>query len=200
MKKLLLSCALFFSSLAAAEGAKEALEQKLDALNTYQAEFKQTVTDAENTVIQQAEGLLQLQKPNQLRWELYAPNDTIVIADGDTVWHIDPFVEQVVAMNQSEAVQNNPLVLLAQRDPDTWAQFNVSRDDSDFVVASRSDDSHIAQLRIRFDDNTLSKLTMLDRQQQTSEFDFYNIQQNVLLEQGLFNYNLAKGYELDDQR
>ena len=55
--------------------AKQQLKIKLADLKTYQANFTQTVVDIENTLLQQANGRIVLQQPNNLYWELFEPNE-----------------------------------------------------------------------------------------------------------------------------
>ncbi|GAB3016475.1 outer membrane lipoprotein chaperone LolA [Bowmanella dokdonensis] len=200
MKKYFLIGLCLLGLQATANEAAESLKARLNNLHSYQAEFSQRVTDGQGETVQQGQGRLQLQQPNKLRWELYAPDNNILIADGQTVWHLDPFVEQAIAIDQQSAVQNNPLILLAEPDSHHWQDFEVSRLNGRYQITAKSDSSQIASLILTFDADKLVALTMLDRQQQTSELTFSQIQQNPDLSPALFEFSLPQGYELDDQR
>lgn len=199
-----LLCTLFTSvnSYGTEQDVKQTLKDKLQLLKTFQADFSQTVVDLENTVLQQADGKIMLQQPNRLYWELLAPNDNILIADGNTLWNIDPFMEQVVAYNQASQVENNPLILLTDPNSDRWQDFVVSLQGNEYIIAPVAQNSTtIEKLGLVFDSKgTLKSLQTTDSQQQVSTLLFSNINQNKELPVVKFTFSLPNGYELDDQR
>ncbi|TDF41681.1 outer membrane lipoprotein chaperone LolA [Alteromonadaceae bacterium M269] len=184
--------------------AEQELKIRLANLKTFKANFSQTVTDLQGQVLQQANGLLQLQQPNQLYWELFEPNESVLIADGESLWNIDPFVEQATVFDQQQAIESNPMVLLAQPNSDAWNQFSISKTTDSkvdsFRVEALSDDSQIAVLIMSFIKNELSELSIIDRQQQTSQSVFSDIQQNLTISPNVFKADIPEGYEVDDQR
>lgn len=200
MKKIFLSslCVLAFPVLA--NDAADSLKSRLHELQSFQANFSQQVVDGQGQQVQEATGKLQLLQPNKLRWELFSPDESLLIADGQTVWHVDPFVEQAIAMDQQATVADNPLILLAQPDSQHWQDFSVTAEGTSYQIRSHSEDSQIETLTLRFEGQSLVSLSLLDRQQQTSTLDFSDIQQNKGLPDALFIFTLPEGFELDDQR
>lgn len=200
MKKIFLSglCVLVFPVLA--NDAADSLKSRLHELHSFQANFSQQVVDGQGQQVQEATGKLQLLQPNKLRWELFAPDESLLVADGQTVWHVDPFVEQAIAMDQQATVADNPLILLAQPDSQHWQDFSVTAEGTSYQIRSHSEDSQIETLTLRFEGQTLVSLSLLDRQQQTSTLDFSDIQQNKGLPAEVFSFTLPEGFELDDQR
>lgn len=180
--------------------AFDQLKQRLDSLQSFSAEFSQTVTDSQGELLQEAQGQLYLKKPNLLLWNIEEPNESTLIADGSTLWHIDPFVEQVIALNQQEAVVNNPIVLLTSSDNSAWQQFDIRGENGVYSVTAKDNQSQFAALTLKFSENTLVGLIMIDRQDQVSELQFTEIQQNSELSDSLFIFSLPPGFELDDQR
>ncbi|WP_088328411.1 outer membrane lipoprotein chaperone LolA [Lacimicrobium sp. SS2-24] len=204
IKRLLCVFTLLVSPLMVAaetDDAASALKQRLGQLHSFEAKFKQQVTDLQGEVLQVADGMLQLSQPNNMVWKLLPPDETKLIADGETVWHIDPFVEQVVAFDQDQAIENNPLILLAQPDSDHWQSFVITQPQpQQFVITSLSEDSQIASLTLKFEQQQLVELVMVDRQQQRTLMTFSEIRQNSDLDPALFRFSLPPGYDLDDQR
>lgn len=210
MKKYLylFSLIVVFSSLAIGvennkgdeDQAKVALQTLLLSMQNYEASFAQTVTDAEGEVLQESEGKIFLKQPNRLYWEVSEPNETILIADGQTAWHVDPFVEQVIAMDQSKAVENNPMILLTSSDMTDWDQFDVVKNGQEFEVTSRDLDSQISKLTFVFSGMTMTSLYYSDRTEQVSALKFSAVKQNQNIDDALFNFTLPPGFELDDQR
>nr|WP_241737672.1 outer membrane lipoprotein chaperone LolA [Neptunicella marina] len=193
---------MLISGTASAESAKQQLQSKLSALKSYSAVFAQTVIDAKGQVLQQATGKIRLLQPNKLFWEVDEPNENVLIADGISLWHVDPFVEQVVAMDQLAAVSNNPIVLLAQPDSKAWDEYSIAANESGdkFTVSTSSESSQIEQLVFVFDGKTLKALDIIDRQQQTTQLIFDDIKQGAPISTAIFKFSLPDGYTLDDQR
>lgn len=200
IRTFMLSLVLTSSASFADITAEEALRQKLMSLQNFQAEFAQQVTDAEGVVLQESAGRLVLQQPDKMFWEVTEPDENQLIADGDTLWHIDPFVEQVVAMSQESTIANNPFVLLTDPYSQAWQDFQISQFADTFVVQSQTPDSQIAKLVLSFSGDELTGLSFVDRQEQVSELTFKNIQMNASIEAALFTFDVPEGFTLDDQR
>ncbi|MDN4503254.1 outer membrane lipoprotein chaperone LolA [Alteromonadaceae bacterium BrNp21-10] len=199
MKYALLLLSLMSLNTFAADAVR-ALKTQLSALTTFSAQFTQEVTDAQQEVLQQAEGVLKLQQPNKMFWEVKEPNENILIADGDTLWHIDPFVEQVTAVEQVQATANNPMVLLAQPDSAAWGEYNIEQQGQRFDIIAKEQTSQIAKLVLVFAEQQLVELHIHNRQQQITSMHFSDIQQGGVLSAETFIFSLPDGFALDDQR
>ena len=186
--------------LATDVDAKQQLKVKLAMLATYQANFTQTVVDIENTLLQQATGRIVLQQPNNLYWELFEPNESVLLADGDNIWNVDPFLEQVQVFAADTTLENNPLILLTNPDSSKWQEFEVSQSDSQFIITPRELNGGIESLRLVFNGDILVELESQDGQQQKSLLLFSEIKQNNALPVDTFIFVMPDGYELDDQR
>ena len=203
LKQLILLTIVLLNStfvLATDLDAKQQLKVKLVKLLTYQANFTQTVIDIENTLLQEASGRLVLQQPDKFFWELFEPNESVLLADGDNIWNIDPFLEQVVVNGADVALENNPLILLTNPASSQWQEFEVSQSDNQFIITPRELNGGIESLRLVFNNDTLVELESQDGQQQKSLLLFSEIQQNHSLPADTFIFVRPEGYELDDQR
>jgi outer membrane lipoprotein carrier protein len=203
LKKLILFSVVLLNStfaLATDMDAKQHLKIKLAKLATYEAYFTQTVVDIENTLLQQATGRIVLQQPNKLYWELFEPNESVLLADGENIWNIDPFLEQVVVYSADSALENNPLILLTNPDSSKWQEFEVSQADSQFIITPRELNGGIESLRLVFKGDSLVELESQDGQQQKSLLLFTEIKQNHALPAETFIFVMPDGYELDNQR
>lgn len=176
------------------------LKQRLTQLHTFEAEFSQRVTDAQNNVLQEATGRIALQYPNKLYWRLNEPNESELIADGHTLWQIDPFMEQVVAVNQDAAIDNNPLILLTNPNGSAWHDFNVSENDNAFSITPKQQQSTVVELILTFKEASLVAMKIIDGQQQVSALTFSEIKQNQKIAEALFIFTNPGAFDLDDQR
>ena len=180
--------------------AKSELKVKLSKLVSYSANFSQSISDISGKELQRTSGTLTLKTPNMLRWETQLPDETLLIADGTTVWNVDPFVEQVTVMQQESITKNNPLMLLVSDDEKQWNAVIVEKNESRFVVVSQDENANIVSLNIEFNGDQLTRLQSTDRQQQKSLLIFSNIEQNQPVAQPLFSYQIPENYIIDDQR
>lgn len=189
------------ASQAASTSAKTTLQSRLASLASYSADFTQQVFDMSGELLQDAKGKIKLQQPQKLYWELLPPNEGVLIADGDTLWHIDPFVEQVVALNQSKAVSNHPIMLIAQPKSALWNGYSVNQKGQQFIVSPLNPQGSIKQLAISFNERSqLVSLELTDQQDQRNVLAFSNILQNPVIDSATFQFTMPQGFDLDDQR
>jgi outer membrane lipoprotein carrier protein len=179
---------------------KAELKIKLSKLISYSARFSQSISDITGKELQNSSGQLTLKTPNMLRWETQLPDEALLIADGTTVYSVDPFVEQVTVMQQASITQNNPLMLLVSDDQKQWNTVIVEKTQSRFVVISKDENANIVSLNIEFNGDELLRLQSTDRQQQKSLLVFSNIAQNQPVPQSLFTFDIPTNYIVDDQR
>lgn len=181
--------------------SEAALKSLLSQMTHYSASFQQTVSDEAGDVVHEATGSLTMTRPNKLRWETEFPDETLLIADGDSVWNIDTFVEQVTIIDQTQAIADNPVMLLTSNDPAVWDDFSVSQDvENTYTVTPKSGEGQIQSLTMAFDHDTLASLTMLDAQSQTSTLVFSSINVTDEPDSSLFTVTIPDTYMIDDQR
>ncbi|MFC4699333.1 outer membrane lipoprotein chaperone LolA [Glaciecola siphonariae] len=197
---LLFACTMSFSSLAQQSEAQASLKKILGELTSYKADFVQKIVDAQGEVLQQSEGKIWLNKPKQLRWEVSKPDESLFVADGEVIFNVDHFVEQVSLIDQESIVDNNPLMLLISDDESAWQGITVSQAGTDYVLDSKDVNTNIVQLRLSFENKVLAALVSVDRQQQRNEITFLNRVLNPEIPQNTFVPNYPNSYLIDDQR
>ncbi|MBT0586345.1 outer membrane lipoprotein chaperone LolA [Alteromonas oceanisediminis] len=196
------ACSLSYNAFGSDKtDAAEALQTVLRGINTYMADFNQTVVDAQGNEVHQAEGKISMAQPNLLRWHTTAPDEILLVADGDAVWQIDYFVEQVSVVDQQTAMQNNPMMLLTSNNADDWHAFDISRVDNGFSITAKERSQIMSLTLVLNDQNRITSLKSLDAQGQTSMLAFTNVRQNVPLgDANTFILTVPEGFYLDDQR
>ena len=152
LQKLTALSLLGMASLAWANADIE-LQNRLNKVDVLSADFSQTVMSANGKNVQQGNGKLQIKRPNLFRMDTKSPQETQIIADGQTLWFYDPFVEQVTANWVKDAVNNTPFVLLTSNDKSHWEQYSVEQKSDTFVLTPKAKNSNIKQFDIRVDAN-----------------------------------------------
>ena len=190
--------------------ANKSLQLLLGNMKQFRAGFDQTVVDAQQNVVHEAQGTLTMTRPNKLRWETTFPDETLLVADGEAVWNVDTFVEQVTVLSQANAIKDNPIVLLTSTDETTWSKFSISQmnggSTSDaafqrYQITPNEEGGQIATLTLTFNqDNELTSLNMLDAQQQVSTLVFNNIETRFPVPADTFSVDIPDSFIIDDQR
>ncbi|PTB88796.1 outer membrane lipoprotein carrier protein LolA [Pseudidiomarina aestuarii] len=75
-----------YSSMVAAD-ERAALQERLQQISSMDATFSQQVTDGNGELVQQLHGRLALARPHFLYWQTDAPDETVMVADGDSLWY-----------------------------------------------------------------------------------------------------------------
>lgn len=185
--------------MAWADAAAE-LQQRLQKVSVFSADFSQNVSSADGKQVQEGSGKIQIKRPNLFRMDNKIPQETQIIADGKTLWFYDPFVEQVTANWVKDAVNNTPFVLLTSNEKSHWEQYNVQQNADTFVLKPKAKNSNIKQFDIRIDaEGVLKGFSTIEKDGQSNLYVLRNIR-NSDLSDSLFQFSLPKGVEFDDQR
>jgi len=185
---------------ALAQSAEEQLQRKLATIKTFSASFEQQVTDAQHQLLQQGKGQLMIKQPARFRFETTEPEPNLFIGDGATLWFYNEPLEQLTIYDAQNEENRTPFVLLTSTKPELWQQYDVTRQGEQFVIRSKAADSPVKQLTLSFSGSALSKMQVLDMNQQLSEFNFTLVQLNIALEDSLFRFEPPEHTDIDDQR
>ena len=201
------------------DSVSSSLQTRLSNMKQFRADFTQTVVDAQQNVVHEAQGTLTMTRPNKLRGETTFPDETLLVADGDAVWNVDTFVEQVTVLSQDNAIKDNPFVLLTSTDEATWSKFSISQMNDgvptntsaseinndtvmqSYQITPKEEGGQIVTLTLSFNqDNELASLNMLDAQQQISTLVFNNIETRFPIPADTFSVDIPDSFIVDDQR
>lgn len=198
---MLFSTIVFATFTVKAEStAAEALQQKLQQIDTFSAHFTQQVFDQQRQVLQQAEGELNLKQPQLFRFETTVPENNIFIGDGQSLWFYSAELEQLTIYDAAAEVNRTPFVLLTSKEPALWANFNVKQQQQQFIISAKDSSSQVTELILIFSQAALSEMRVLDINQQLSVFKFNAVQINIPIANSLFNFLPPEFTEIDDQR
>ncbi len=179
----------------------EALKDKISSIDSFTSPFLQVVTNQSDEEVHRAKGSISITSNNTFRWETNTPDESLLIADGTTVWNIDPFVEQVTLLSQSDVLKDNPFMLLTTDNNETWEAYNVEQDKlhpNTFTITPKQS-SNVTSLTMTFNKGMLSSLSILDTQLQKSDITF-TFPSNETVDPSAFQFTVPSGYAVDDQR
>ncbi|MFD1802997.1 outer membrane lipoprotein chaperone LolA [Mixta tenebrionis] len=202
MKKLVIACGLLaaLTSAGALADASSELQQRLDKVSSFHASFSQKVTDGSGANVQEGEGELWVKRPNLFNWHMTAPDESIIVSDGKTLWFYNPFVEQVSATWLNSATSNTPFMLIARNQRSDWQQYNVKQHGDTFELTPKSDAGNLKQFTVNVSSNgTINQFSAIEQDGQRSSY-MLKSQQNGAVSADKFTFTPPKGVTVDDQR
>lgn len=196
----------YFSHTQLAYGETTQVQQLrtlLQQVETLTGRFEQRLYEFDEPV-EQLTGSFALQRPHLLYWETEVPEESILVADGDSVWYFNPFIEQVSIFTQADTMAANPLLVLL--DDSEWEHFNIrkadrsdsSREGSHWVIEGR-EDGQVLELAFNAE-SKLYRMSLTDSFGQRSEFRLYDTIYNEVIAPERFRFIIPEGVDVDDQR
>jgi len=204
MRRALVLLFMLVATPAAADPVADAaaarrVEDALGGLASLRAEFRQSVTDAQGRLIEQAEGMMSLARPGRFRWDYRVPQQ-LIVSDGRTVWFHDVELEQVTIRAAAETLEGTPAMLLAgegglaeefaiadagEQDGLAWSLLTPQRSDADF-----------RELRLGFAGGELRRMQLLDRLGQVTRLEFAKVERNPRLDPSIFTFVPPAGVDV----
>jgi outer membrane lipoprotein carrier protein len=183
-----------------ANEAAERLTERLDPLETYEAEFSQQILGSGGERLQQAQGEMWLSRPGMLRWEVDAPYSQAVVSNGEEVFLFDPDLEQVTVQGLDNRVTYTPALLLSGSADELTDSFDVfyAQEDGDdiFTLIPVSPDTLFEELSMTFNGETLTELWMTDSTGQRTAIRFSAISQNAPIDDARFRFDIPDGVDV----
>ncbi|ENS5354094.1 outer membrane lipoprotein chaperone LolA [Vibrio cholerae] len=192
--------ALLFCSFSAIAAPKDTLSERLAMSEGFSATFNQQVLSPEGKVILTGNGKVDIARPSLFRWETETPDENLLVSDGTTLWHFDPFVEQVTLYRAEEALEQTPFVLLTRNKASDWDAYHVEEKGDVFTLTPTALDSNQGRFQITISEKgVVQGFKVIEQDGQQSEFTFGKVKQQKP-NASVFNYKVPKGVEVDDQR
>lgn len=122
LQTLLAPLALLIASVTpavsvASDDALARLQAFTAGLESFTAEFEQTLYDADSNPLQQLAGTVVLKRPGRFVWEYDGEGGQYIVADGERIWLYDRELEQVTVTGLDDRISGTPLVLLMGNQP-----------------------------------------------------------------------------------
>lgn len=188
------------TNVAHAETATDKLNKFVATVSTFKANFEQTVFDANGALLEQAKGLLSIQKPGKFRWDYLDPYPQHIIADGERIWFYDVDLEQVTVKPQQETLSDTPATLLSGSSlPEEQYTFkNIPSEDglSWVGMVPKGTDSNFQAVTLAFDKHGLQQMIMLDSFGQKTRLVFTQTIENYEFGNDEFLFTPPKGVDV----
>ena len=197
---LLLSLAVALP--AAAGDARAALDRFVDGLETFRADFTQTVRDETGYTLQESEGSMQLGLPNRLRWEVSEPFPQVIVSDGSDLWMHDPDLSQATVRPLADAFDATPIAAITQpeRLDEHFRVFTAPVADVSVLrlgLLPLSEGADFTGLELDLTpDGELRRMAFRDIFGQETEIRFRNTERNVAIDESVFTFDPPPGTDI----
>lgn len=195
-----LATALLLASQLAVAGARDDLAAFTKGLKGLDGQFSQQVFDVRGKQKEVSSGRVAVSTPRLFRWEYTRPYVQLIVADGKTVWVVDPDLDQATRRPQGPEEANSPLAILlepARLERDFTVKDGGTRNGASWLdIAPRSADAGFKTARLGFSAGQLSRLEYVDALGQRTAIAFSGWKRNPSFAAGTFAYVPGKGVDV----
>ena len=169
------------------------IESFLRDIQTLSGRFEQSLIDADNQVVEESSGTLEIQRPGQFRWAYVEPYEQLLIADGLNVWSYDVDLAQVTVKPQAEVLSSTPALLLGGS-PDALDQFDYVGSFTDrgtvwVRLRPRNRESGFNKVELGFNDGELTRMLFSDNLEQTTLIALFDVSLNDNIDADRFRFD-----------
>jgi outer membrane lipoprotein carrier protein len=169
------------------------IESFIRDIQTLSGRFEQSLIDADNQVVEESSGTLEIQRPGRFRWVYVEPYEQLLIADGLNVWSYDVDLAQVTVKPQAEVLSSTPALLLGGS-PDALDQFDYVGSFTDrgtvwVRLRPRNRESGFNMVELGFNDGELTRMLFSDNLEQTTLIALFDVSLNDNIDADRFRFD-----------
>ena len=176
------------------------LDTFLNDVKTMSARFEQSLIDADDIVVEESNGTLEIQRPGRFRWVYHTPYEQIMVADGLNVWSYDVDLAQVTVKAQQDVLGGTPALLLGGTgnvlDDFKYAESFSDRGTVWIHLVPRSTDNGFTKIELGFDDGNLRRMIFSDNLQQSTLIALFDVQINEQIPDEHFQFTPPEDVDL----
>ena len=203
MIKFLIISSLLWMPLVHAKPADELMD-KLKAIKTFDAHFKQNIKDEGGKILNQSHGVIYVKRPGRFYWKSEYPDELLVVADGKLIWTYDIELEQIIKQDQSTSLGQSPAALLAGEVVDLDKEYDIvlltpkrcNKSDTCYKLTPREDQGQFKSIKIGFNGAKLAMIHMKDGLEQSISTDFTQVKINTNFDDTFFEFTPPAGVDV----
>lgn len=179
--------------------ADEQLSQLLNNIQTYQANFTQTLFNPRGQILQTANGKMTLQRPGHFRWEINQPTKQLLIADGQHIWFYDINLQQITIQKQKKTDLDSPQALLSESSKNLSQRFIIQplQTIQGFTLFPKNKNALFQTITLIFKNNLLYEMRLIDKLDQQTVITFSHVEFNPALPKQTFRFVIPKDKNIE---
>ena len=195
-KKIMVVMALLICNVAVAGDEYAPLIENLSAFKRFEAAFVQESLDEKGQLLQSLSGQLIIEKPHRFFWQADEPAAQRLVCDGETIWHYDEDLEQVIVQKYADKKGQSPLLLILEDAAQIRQGFDVEKiptaikNATSFRLQTKMRDSSTAvdSIVLTFANQQLLSLSFVDVLKQKTSIHFSDIRIDHPVDKKLFTF------------
>jgi len=185
---------------AIAGSGPDRLRAFLDQVRSLRAVFQQSVFDEDARPLDDASGMVYIQRPGRFRWDYTEPYPQEIVGDGEKVWIYDSDLDQVTVRPLGDALGDTPVMLLSSDQP-VEQSFDVRAIDGPdgfewAALKPLGERVSFTEIRLGFDGDTLRVMELTDAFGQLTRLHFTSVERNPVLAPSLFQFTPPEGADI----
>ena len=180
--------------------ATDSLKARFHGLDSFTAEFTQTLFDANQEKQEEVKGILRVQRPDRFNLEYTEPYYQLYVADGKHLYFYDKDLEQVTIKPQRSMLDNSPAMILSNPERlDTLYTVTPQGEDEGlfwYELVPKQAGSHFARIELGFDRQNLRIMELQDSFGQTTRLELHDFRRNPDLDPELFRFTPPEGVDV----
>ncbi len=199
MKFLWLLIGLVATPVGADEAATR-LRAALKNMDNLSADFKQTLRDEDQKIVQQSRGTLALQRPGKFAWTYIDPFEQRIVADGSELWIYDVELEQVTVKPMDSSLSSAPIMILMKQSG-IDEQFTISEVGQRkylywIELRPQAPDLEYTHIYIGLEDGKVRAMELRDQFGQSTQIVFENLRVGVIHDPATFKFDPPAGVDV----
>lgn len=182
-----------------AHSAGNALQNYVDHLKTFSADFEQTQPDEAVFELNQSYGHFELKRPGQLVWQYTKPTPQKIVVDGVNLWVFDEDLDQVTVRPIEDVKADIPL---------SWLLYNESieskftiidaghREGLDWYNLTPKKATYFQSIEVGMKAGEMTEVWMYQSAENITKVRFKNIESNLVIPLKNFQFQLPEGADL----
>jgi len=179
------------------------INEYLNGVVSFQANFKQTIFSPENDVIDYSEGFFIIKKPEKMSWNFSFPSIKKIIINDQTITTYDTDLNQAVIVPFSDKYQSSLANILLKNDS-LFSYYQISSETVNnnvysVVLVQKGDKNLFTKIKITISETFLSEINLWDTSGQSIGIKFENAILNSTIPDSSFEFSIPKGVDVFDQ-
>jgi outer membrane lipoprotein carrier protein len=188
-------------TLPQADSAASELTRILNQTTSLQGQFEQNQYDVSNNFIGQSSGSFRMLRPGFFSWEITSPDNQLIIATPQYIWHHDKDLETVTRRPVSSSGTLTPLQILGGDEQLLRSQFEVGKSADDVFTLTPRDIAGaggpgFSRLSISLEGGVISSMEIIDGLDQRVAIRFHNVDKTSELTPDDFAFTPPEGVDL----
>ena len=183
------------------------IQKQYQSIRSFSGRFIQSSHRADTgTGPKKAEGLVSYKRPGKMRWLYEAPEEQLLVTNGQTMWLFDPLLENVTVQKLEKITEGTALSFLLGLGNlktdfihrDISKNLLIGQDGLIVELEPKKSTANLAfiQLNVHPDTYNLQTIALMDQQDNYRTIQLMNMKYNLEIEDNFFEFTVTNDMEV----